>query len=95
MSLREVIARRMFVLWWNDSGNLSGARAWKGLDNLTERKDWLSLADEVIRIAEWARRGDPGMKFTAEGPSIVIKWPPLTLPPDGWAIDTREPREPK
>ena len=88
MSLREDMAERLFVLWWNDSGNLSGKSSWLGLTE-HERKEWLTVADEVIRIAEWARR--ECVDHDDDGSPTV----PLTLPPDGWAIDTREPREPK
>lgn len=80
MELREQVAQRLQLIWGDDDGT------W---DELTTgvREDWLSVADECIRLMEWARRECHGHYFSmgaAGGCDLDPNSEMLTLPPDTW-----------
>ena len=89
--LRTQIARRLFIMWWNDSGNLSGESSWAGMTD-GERKEWVALADEVVRLMEWARRQEVKYQECAWGEADFrkvkglspLKYVTLTLPDGEW-----------
>lgn len=80
MSLREEVARRLFDASHAKVAIVRPHAAWS-FDKLSAdyMAEWLLMADEAIRFAEWARRMDWG----GNQAGIELE-PELTLPPEGW-----------
>jgi phosphate uptake regulator len=85
VTIREQVARRLC------DGSIKSPtyRAWQFLTERS-RNRWMRVADECIRIAEWARRqgyDESRVYFTANGMDFSASLEggkPLALPPDEW-----------
>lgn len=88
-TLREQIARRLAVSCWKTSSTA------RHEEDFAPSECWLAVADEVIRLMEWARREMHGriQDYTQNafddggalpGPDRPEGNLPLTLPPPEW-----------
>jgi hypothetical protein len=73
VSLREQVARRLHTV--RESGPFGHGESWEVLTGIGQDA-FRTLADEVIRLMEWARRNCVPQERLISGP--------LTLPPDDW-----------
>lgn len=85
MSLREHIAEKLVNFF---APRVSDALPYERLASWQQLK-WLELADEVIRLMEWARQECTGEHWAGEGWDgtrylVDRSERPLTCPPDDW-----------
>lgn len=76
LALRKEIMKRLATLWYDTDE--------PGIDD-SGIKPWSAVADEVIRLMEWARlSGELIARGVTWEPGQAPGDAPLTLPPDDW-----------
>jgi hypothetical protein len=83
VSLREELAEHLSNRWGKAEGFTPTPVKFAKFSELYQQH-WLHMADEVIRLMDWARKSSLSIKYEFDTPPASISYYPMTLPTEDW-----------